>query len=89
VPGMSDDSRLTIIAAAEQEEARLHSDLQLLSVNEITKMIAGLRLSIIVESDPMKRAILRGAFLAAIRYVSTEWRIEPREPDATDLREGQ
>ena len=87
--GMSDDSRLTIIAAAEQEEARLHSDLESLGTAEITRMIAGLRLSIIVERDAMKRAILRGAFLAAIRYVSTEWRAEPKERDATDLREGQ
>jgi hypothetical protein len=86
---MSDDSRLTIIAAAEHEEARLHADLESLGTSEITRMIAGLRLALIVERDPMKRVILRGAFLAAIRYVSTEWRCEPKEPDATDLREGQ
>lgn len=71
---MSNDSRLTILAAAELEEARLHSDLEALEPADVTRMLAGLRLSIIQERDTMKRAILRGAFLAGIRYVADEWR---------------
>jgi len=73
VPGMSDRGRLKIRAAAEQEEARFHADLERLGTERVGSMIAGLRASIAIEPDPLKRGILRGAYLASLRYVSEFW----------------
>lgn len=73
VAGMSDRGRLKIRAAAEQEEARFHADLERLGTERVGSMIAGLRASIAVEPDPLKRGILRGAYLASLRYVSEFW----------------
>lgn len=70
---MSDESRLKIRSWAEQEEARLFADFERLGTDRMSSMISGLRLSIAVESDPLKRAILRGAFLSAVRYIGDYW----------------
>jgi hypothetical protein len=78
---MSDQSRLKIRAAAEQEEARFHDDLERIGTERTGSMIAGLRASIALETDAFKRAILRGAYLASLRYVSEFWVPEPTGGD--------
>lgn len=70
---MSDDSRLKIAGWAEHEEARLFADFERLGTDRMASMVSGLRLSILAESDPLKRAILRGAYLSAVRYIADYW----------------
>jgi hypothetical protein len=52
VSGVSDESRLSILAAAEREEARLHAEYDSMGTRETARMISGLRLSMLVETDP-------------------------------------
>ena len=69
----TDSFRLMMALAAEREEAKFHADLKAVGNDRITGLVSGLRLSILQEPDAMKRAILRGAFLATIRYLGDEW----------------
>jgi hypothetical protein len=70
---MSDESRLKITGWAEHEEARLFADFERLGTDRMASMVSGLRLSILAETDPLKRAILRGAYLSAVRYIADYW----------------